>query len=382
MAITIEQAFESLDDSIVRLGQLYHLQALSQESLSDEGQKMLRLATEQCSQSFQDMISVEASIADWISIAWRKIKEAIAYIWNMLKSIFAEDHDEKELKKSKMRQDKVKEILETAGHNVKFDESAYLDTSLARHFEYHKESIVYGQLVIDQAAALEAIIGYLKMIAEAALQAQDMVRQHLPTLIQAGQPISALGLLITQVMEPAIEQQTFHQVIDRSAYQGLQVDMKDVNFGNSGYLDIMLGNRKLFILDVQPTRTTHHYKLKVSEDPHLKAHDVKVAYFKAQELGDYMIVLDRVTHSLLETQDTLVRLTNVAQRTSKDTLAIIEGLFIKEPENAQRTLEAASLLLKTAIQPFFDSIACLKQIKRDLAVHAAIQDANINHYKT
>lgn len=388
MSITIEEALECVEDSLFHLNQLYRLHAVSQESLSGDGISMLQLAVSHAISPFKDdqqlsleSLSLESSISNWIKVAWNKIVEAIEYIWNMIKKLFQEDDDEKEIKKAKMRQDKVKEILKTAGHNVKFDEVDYLDGSLADHFAYSKYNVIDSNGLMDRLTALKTTIPYLGMVGTASLQTQDFVAKSIGNIIEQGGSLQQLALTITSCIEDAIGSLNYYATIDRSVYTELQVDSKSVNTGASGYLDVLLDNRKMYILHMQPAKGFEHYALKVAIDPQLKAHDVKVPYLKAQELSIYTDALNSISHELMTVQDSLIKQTNVAHKTSKDAIAVIQALFIQHPEQAEETLQSAQLFLKATIQPFFNALACFKQLKRDLSVYNAIQEAHIKHYQ-
>ena len=388
MSITIEEALECVEDSLFHLNQLYHLHAVSQESLSDEGITMLQLAVSHAITPFRESeqlslesLSLESTIGNWIKVAWNKIIEAIEYIWNMIKQLFQVADDEKEAKKAKMRQDKVKDILKTAGHNVKFDEVGYLDSSLADHFAYSKYNLIDNNGLMERLTALKPVIPYLGTVGTASLQTQDFVAKSISDVIKQGGTLEQLALTIMSCIEEAIGSLNYYATIDRSVYPELQIDSKSINVGASGYLDVLLGNRKLYILHMQPVNGFEHYALKVATDPQIKAHDVKVPYLKAHELGMYTDALNSINHELLTVQDSLIKQTSVAHKTSKDAIAAIQALFIQHPEQAEDILQSAQLFLKATIQPFFNTLACFKQLKRDLSVYNAIQEAHIKHYQ-
>ena len=382
MPLTLNEALEALDDSLNCLGQLYRLQTLSHTAVSVESQALLPLATAHAVYPFSETEVAVEGITEWIKVAWAKIKAAVQALWKMIKDLFKEDHDEKEEKKTKARQARVKAILAEAGHNVKFDEVSYLDDSLAHHFSYSKYNTIEDDALIQQLLALSPVIPYLDSIATSMLQAQVVLKSALDGPVPSEQELLNLNMMLTKLIQDEAGKINYVQPIDRGVYQQLGIEANTVNKDGSGYLDVLLSNHKLYIFDIYPVDGPQHLRFRVALDPRLKTHPVKVAYLSAELLQTFNVTLDTILHQTLQVQESLIQKVNIAEKTSLTLQASLERMLTSEPEQAAATLKAANTLLKTTLQPLLDLVQCYKKIRRDLKVYQAIEEAHINHYRT
>lgn len=382
MPLTLNEALEALDDSLNCLGQLYRLQTLSHTAVSVESQVLLPLATAHAVYPFSETEVAVEGITEWIKVAWAKIKAAVQALWKMIKDLFKEDHDEKEEKKAKARQARVKTILAEAGHNVKFDEVSYLDDSLAHHFSYSKYNTIEDDALIQQLLALSPVIPYLDSIATSMLQAQVVLKSALDGPVPSEQELLNLNMMLTKLIQDEAGKINYVQPIDRGVYQQLGIEANTVNKDGSGYLDVLLSNHKLYIFDIYPVDGPQHLRFRVALDPRLKTHPVKVTYLSAELLQTFNVTLDTILHQTLQVQESLIQKVNIAEKTSLTLQASLERMLTSEPEQAAATLKAANTLLKTTLQPLLDLVQCYKKIRRDLKVYQAIEEAHINHYRT
>lgn len=381
MTLTIHEAFESVQDSLDSIQRLYRLQALSQHAHTVESQSLLQVAVEHCNMSFIGQSISQEGFGSMIKAAWEKIIQALRYIWNMIKALFSANDDEREVKKLKMRQDEVRDILKTAGHNVKFDDVAYMDDSFNHYFAYFKLNVIELEFIIERLLAVEPVLHYIALISKSISQGIDIIDKELLRSVESG---NTNGLWFTSdlLIREAISTMDYYAPVHADVLKKIGIEPRTFDPGASGYLSCMLGNQQLYIThQFLDKESNGFYQLKKAEDPKLHENPVKIKYFKPDSLGDFSASLGNMDAVFKQIKEAIKNDVAVSEKQTEHLIKQLRILADSHVDQTDALLRIGKQVIDKAAQLIHQVNIIRVHLETDYRVYKAILEANIKHYK-
>lgn len=424
----IKLAFESIEDSLEQLNMLARLQKISLESHSSDiySHKLLDIIVPSVQRyclndpvvAMEDIDGVALEgFGSAIMAVWNQIVKAFKWLWEKITWLFTSTSNDRTLKRLQANEDTVKDIVEKAAKNAKFDAPAYITRGdLLEAFRYLNTVKLDDVTILENAKAFTPLMGLLRALCQYYTEFSTECNHQLETNGSCLEDIEAINKfqnVLIELSDRTIDshiKNSFSKItnINHEILHDNNVDLKTCVMENNRSIEGLLFSdivyfvaHKGIVAETIPTNQPYvishlnNYQIIVTKDPKMKLQHDRIPYLSANGLTDHQNVVLKNWHAYTEFKDDIAKFAKTTENNFANGITVINNKLVQTLRKASTSnvegdaVEATKMILelgKSLLVSARNSTTALLNIthviERDLEAHVSLLITNTDYYKS